>query len=262
MRHFASVLVTGASSGIGRAIALQCARPGAVLHLTGRDLGRLEATASAGRARGAEVKAAIVDVRDAEAMAAWIGEAGPLDVVIANAGVSSGTGDGVPETHEQARVVFATNLDGVLNTAFPAMEAMARQPTGPDGVRGRIAVIASIAAFVPAPGAPSYCASKAAVDAWTVATAPIARRRGVQLTSVCPGYVRTPMTAGNRFRMPGLMDPDRLARVALASIAAGRVRVVYPGWLGAAARLVGLLPPRWSGALLSTQPGKDPEPRT
>ncbi|MBV8575165.1 MAG: SDR family NAD(P)-dependent oxidoreductase, partial [Acetobacteraceae bacterium] len=110
MRHFASVLVTGASSGIGRAIALQCARPGAVLHLTGRDLGRLEATASAGRARGAEVKAAIVDVRDAEAMAAWIGEAGPLDVVIANAGVSSGTGDGVPETHEQARLVFATNL--------------------------------------------------------------------------------------------------------------------------------------------------------
>ena len=126
-------------------------------------------------------------------------------------------------------------------------------------------MIASIAAFVPAPGAPSYCASKAAVDSWTVATAPVARRRGIQITSVCPGYVRTAMTARNRFPMPGLMEPDRMARAALAGIAAGRVRVVHPWWLGAAARLVGTLPPRWSGALLSTQPGKDagphPEPR-
>ena len=111
----------------------------------------------------------------------------------------------------QARAIFATNLDGVLNTVLPAMELMARQPPGVDGLRGRIAVVASIAAFVAAPGAPAYCASKAAVDAWAVATAPAARARGIALTSVCPGYVRTPMTASNRFPMPGLMDADRAA---------------------------------------------------
>jgi NAD(P)-dependent dehydrogenase (short-subunit alcohol dehydrogenase family) len=213
--------------------------------------------AAACHARGAEARTAILDVRDADAMAAWIAGAGRLDLVVANAGVSAGTGDGASETHAQARALFATNLDGVLNTAFPAMEVMQRQAPGPDGLRGRIAVVASIAAFVPAPGAPSYCASKAAVDSWAVGTASVAPRRGIQLTSICPGYVRTAMTARNRFLMPGLTEPDRMARAALAGIAAGRVRVGYPWWLGAAARLVGTLPPRWSGALLSMQPGKD-----
>jgi NAD(P)-dependent dehydrogenase (short-subunit alcohol dehydrogenase family) len=258
--HFGSVLVTGASSGIGRAIALECARPGAVLHLSGRDAARLEATAACCRERGADARPVILDVRDAEAMTAWIGGAGRLDLAVANAGVSAGTGDGGPETHAQARALFATNLGGVLNTAFPALTAMEQQVPGPDGVRGRIAVVASIAAFVPAPGAPSYCASKAAVDAWAVATALIARQRGIQLTSICPGYVRTAMTARNRFAMPGLMDPERAARAALAGVAAGRVRVVFPRWLGAAARLTGMLPPKWSGALLSMQPGKDANP--
>jgi short-subunit dehydrogenase len=98
------------------------------------------------------------------------------------------------------------------------------------------------------------------VDAWAVATAPIAKRRGIQLTSLCPGYVRTAMTARNSFAMPGLMDPERAARIALAGIARGRVRVVFPRWLGAAARLVGTLPPKWSGALLSMQPGKEANP--
>ena len=117
-------------------------------------------------------------MRDAAAMAAWIAGAGRLDLVVANAGISAGTVDGSPESPAQTRAIFATNLDGALNTVLPAMAAMARQAPGPDGVRGRIAVMASIAAFVAVPGAASYCASKAAVDAWTVATARGARGRG------------------------------------------------------------------------------------
>ena len=135
MRGFGSVLLTGASSGIGRAMALECARPGALLHLSGRDPLRLEAAASACRARGAEARTATLDVRDGDAMAAWIAGAGRLDLVVANAGVSAGTGDGAPETHAQARALFATNLDGVLNTAFPALAAMQGQTPGPDGLR-------------------------------------------------------------------------------------------------------------------------------
>ena len=107
-------------------------------------------------------------------MAEWIAGAGPLDLVVANAGISAGTGgrggDRL-ETEAQVRTVFAVNLDGMLNTVLPALAAMQSQPSGPDGVRGRIAVVASIAALVPAPGAPAYCASKAAVDCWTVAAA-------------------------------------------------------------------------------------------
>jgi NAD(P)-dependent dehydrogenase (short-subunit alcohol dehydrogenase family) len=193
-------------------------------------------------------------------MASWISVAGRLDVVIANAGISAGTGGGVPETPAQTRLLVETNLLGVLNTVEPALAAMRAQAPGPDGLRGRIAVISSIAAFVPAPGAPTYCATKSAVDAWTVATAAVAARDGVALTSVCPGYIRTPMTAGNRFPMPGLMDADRAAAITLRAVARGRRRVVFPWWLGLAARLVGALPPRLSTALLGRPEGKAPLP--
>lgn len=260
MTRFGSVLITGASSGLGRAIALACAGRDTMLSLSGRDSSRLEETASGCRARGADVRAVVLDVRDADAMAAWVTGAGHLDLVIANAGVSAGTGRNAPETPAQTRAILETNLGGVLNTALPALEVMQAQTPGRDGVRGRIGVIASIAAFIPAPGAPAYCASKAAVDAWAVGTAPSARRRGIQLTSICPGYVRTPMTARNRFPMPGIMGAERAAEIALAGIASGRVRVVFPRWLAMTARLVALLPPRTAGALLATQPGKEAAP--
>ena len=257
MTRYAYVLITGASSGIGAALALECAAPGVVLHLSGRDAARLEATAAACRARGAEVRARVLDAIDAAAMADWISQAGRLDLVVANAGISAGTGDGRAESAAQVSAIFGTNLGGVLNTVLPAMAAMAAQPAGPDGLRGRIAVVASIAAFLAAPGAPAYCASKAAVDAWTVGSIPSARARGIGLASICPGYVRSAMTAPNRFPMPGLMDADRAARIILRGIAAGRRRVVFPWWMGVAARLLGLLPLAWSAQLLAIAPGKE-----
>ena len=112
------------------------------------------------------------------------------------------------------------------------MTVMADQPADAGGVRGRIAAIASIAAFAPVPHAPAYCASKAAVDFWMVAGAADARRRGIVLTSVCPGYVRSGMTTHNDFPMPGLMDADSAARIILRGVAAGRTRVVFPWWIG------------------------------
>lgn len=254
MHRFRSALITGASSGIGQALALVLAAPGVTLHLSGRDAARLGVVADACRARDATVVPEVVDVRDAAAMATWIGDAGPLDLVVANAGISASTSGHAPENPAQTRAIFATNLDGVLNTVLPAMEAMANQPPGPNGIRGHIAVIASIAAFVAGPGAPAYCASKAAVDAWTVASAYGARRQGIGLTSVCPGYVRSGMTAGNRFPMPGLMDAERAARIILRGVVAGRVRVAFPWWMALAARLAGLLPQRLLGAVMPTQP--------
>jgi len=129
-------------------------------------------------------------------MADWIGAVGNLDLVVANAGISAGSPDGRPENAAQTRAIFAVNLDGVLNTVLPAMGRMAQQQPDADGIRGRIAAIASIAAFVAAPGSPAYCASKAAVDRWMVATAPAARRNGIVLTSICPGFIGTAMTEG------------------------------------------------------------------
>jgi NAD(P)-dependent dehydrogenase (short-subunit alcohol dehydrogenase family) len=261
LTQYSSALITGASSGIGAALAVACAAPGTTLHLGGRHAGRLAAVADQCRGRGAAVHARVIDVRDRPAMAAWIGAAGHLDLVVANAGIGGGIDDGLPEPADQVRAIFAANLDGALNTALPALAAMLRQAPAADGVRGRIAVVASMAAFVPAPGAPSYCAAKAALDAWTVATATPARRHGVRLTSVCPGYVRTAMTAANRFPMPGLMDAERAAAIILRGVGAGRMRIAFPWWMALGARLFAALPPCLSGALLDTQPGKAGLPR-
>ena len=243
---FTHVLLTGASSGIGRALAVALAGPGVTLHLGGRDEGRLQAVAAQCLAKGAVVHPRIVSVTDAGGMDEWIENAGPLDLVIANAGISGGTGGkagGTIENAAQTRAIFATNLTGALNTVLPTLEKMSSQPPGMDGWRGQIACIASIAAFIALPQSPSYCAAKAALDRWTVATAPQARRAGIKLVSVCPGYVRTPMTCANQFPMPGLVTAERAADLVARGLESGQARVVFPRWFGFFTKMSGLLPP-------------------
>jgi NADP-dependent 3-hydroxy acid dehydrogenase YdfG len=252
---FTHILLTGASSGIGRALALALSAPGITLHLGGRDPGRLEDVALQCRAKGATALPRALSVTDAAAMSDWIGSAGPLDLVIANAGISGGTA-GTVENEAQTRAIFATNVDGMLNTVLPAMAVMALQPPDAAGVRGRIAVVASIAAFLPGPGAPAYCASKAAVDAWGVGTAPSARNQGIRMTSLCPGFIETPMTATNAFPMPGLMSADRAAGLMLRAIRRGATRYAFPDWIAAGARLAALLPAEWRDAIARRFPAK------
>jgi NAD(P)-dependent dehydrogenase (short-subunit alcohol dehydrogenase family) len=256
---FRHVLLTGASSGIGRALAVALAAPGVTLHLGGRDLARLEAVAAECRAKGAIAEPRALSVTDGAAMGAWIEHAGPLDLVIANAGISGGTAGqagGTVENAAQTRAIFAINLDGMLNTVLPAMAAMALQPPDAAGLRGRIAVVASVAAFLPGPGAPAYCASKAAVDSWVVGTAPSARRMGIRMTSLCPGFIETPMTAGNDFPMPGIMSAERAAGLMLRAIRLDMTRYAFPGWIAAGARLAALLPAEWREAIASRFPAK------
>ncbi len=254
-----SVLITGASSGIGRALAEALAAPGVALHLSGRDAARLGEAEASCAARGASIRPRVLDVRDREAMRDWVAAAGPLDLVVANAGVSAGTG-GRTEPPDQARAVFDTNVGGVLNTVLPALDAMAAQPPGPDGVRGRIAVIASVAAFIGVGGAPSYCASKAAVQTWAEALDASERRRGIRLHAVCPGYVRTAMTLGNRFPMPMVISAEDAARRTLAGIARGQTRIAYPFPVYAAARAVGALPSGLRAAIFNRLPAKGAAP--
>jgi NAD(P)-dependent dehydrogenase (short-subunit alcohol dehydrogenase family) len=249
------VLLTGASSGIGRALALALAAPGVTLHLGGRDEGRLRAVAADCAAKGATALPRAIPVTDAAAMSDWIESAGPLDLVIANAGISGGTA-GTVENEAQTRAIFATNLDGMLNTVLPAMAVMALQPPDAKGVRGRIAVVASVAAFLPGPGAPAYCASKAAVDSWVVGTAPSARSQGIRMMSLCPGFIETPMTASNAFPMPGIMSADRAAMLMLRAIRLEMTRYAFPGWIAGGARLAALMPADWRDAIARRFPAK------
>lgn len=250
-----SILITGASAGLGAALAVECAAPGIILHLSARDAARLAATIQACEAKGAAVHPVGLDVRDAPGMAAWINGAGRLDLVIANAGIGAGTGDGF-EAPETARDIFDTNVTGVLNTALPAITAMAGQVPGVDGLRGRVAVIASLAAFVAGPTAPAYCASKAAIQRWAEARDATERRRGIRLHAICPGFIRTAITDRNAFPMPGLMEPAQAARLTLAGIRAGRLRVAYPWPIYAISRITGAIPPGWRNRMMLRLPPK------
>ena len=125
-----TALITGASSGIGAALAEALAANGVTLHLSGRDAARLEAVAETCRKRGAVANSAVLDVRDADAMAAWIRASGQLDLVVANAGISGRSRDGGPENADLTRAIFDINLNGVLNTVLPALDVMAGQTAG------------------------------------------------------------------------------------------------------------------------------------
>lgn len=248
-----SILVTGGSSGLGEALALELAAPGIALAITGQDSERLAGVAARCEAKGAKVRAVCIDVRDRAAMAALVSEIereAPLDLVVANAGISAGTG-GAGETPEQTRRIFAVNVEGVFNTVEPALAAMAARQ------RGQIAIVSSLAAFRGMPGAPAYCASKAAVRVWGEALRADWEAQGIRVNVVCPGFVVTRMTARNAFHMPLLMPADRAARIVLAGLAKNSGRIAFPLRMYAAARLLAALPGFAIDPLLRRLPRKN-----
>jgi NAD(P)-dependent dehydrogenase (short-subunit alcohol dehydrogenase family) len=254
MRAPMSVLMTGASSGIGAALAVAYAREGIMLALGGRDMARLEAVAARCRALGARVSAVRVDVTDPAATAAWVAAA-DADLVIANAGISAGTG-GEGESDAQVRRIFAVNVDGVFNTIHPAIAVMRKRPLGAEGTRGQIAIMSSLAGFRGFAGAPAYCASKAAVKVYGEALRPDLAAEGIGLSVICPGYVRSPMTAENDFPMPFLMDAGRAAEIIRRGLARNAARIAFPWPMYWAAWLCGALPPSWLDATMRRLPRK------
>ncbi len=251
-RAIASIVITGASSGIGAALALAYAAPGVALGLTGRDPARLEATAMQCRAQGALVEAGVVDATDRAAMAGWLAgfdAVHPADLVIANAGISAGTGLG-GETEEQARRIFAVNLDGVLNTLYPALAAMRRRG------HGQVAVMASLAGFRGVPGAPAYCASKAAVRVLGESLRGELAGQGIGVSVICPGFVKSGMTAGNPFPMPFLMETDRAAEHIKRRLARNQGRIAFPWPMAAAVWLLMALPSGLVDRLVALTPRK------
>ena len=252
MRDPRSILITGASSGIGEALASAYAAPGVRLALGGRDAGRLEAVAAGCRARSAEVAAVVIDVTDRAAMARWLEDcerARPIDLVIANAGIGAGTEEGA-ESEAQTRDIFAVNLDGVLNTVLPLIPRFLARG------RGQIALMSSLASFRGFPGAPTYCASKAALRVWGEGLRGDLRSRGVEVSVICPGFVVSRMTARNKFRMPFLMPADRAAAIVRRGLSRDRGRIAFPFPMYFAVWLAGTLPPILTDPLFWRLPKK------
>lgn len=252
MKNPKSILITGASSGIGAALAALYANPGVTLALSGRNQNRLDIVAAKCRALGANVSTRIVDVSDPVLMQEWIAGADatrPLDLVIANAGVSLPHG---PD-HDLARHTadtFAINVEGVFNTVHPALQMMRPREAG------QIAIMSSIAGFHGLPSSPAYSTSKAAVKAYGEALRGLYKAKGIEINVICPGFVVSPMTDKNRFPMPFLMPVERAALIIRRGLRANRGRIAFPLAMTAVVRLLQLLPESWLEKLLNRAPHK------
>lgn len=256
------ILITGASSGIGAALAETYAAAGVTLHLGGRDGSRLEAVAMRCRGRGAVTEARVQDVTDAPGMARWIADAfsaGPLDLVIANAGISGegAIGPGAePGEPGQAGTILATNLIGVINTVYPALERMLDPTAPPPAAQPQIAIMSSLAGFRGMPTAPAYCSSKAALVTFADTLRCAVARRGIAVSVICPGFIETPMTAANDFPMPFLMTGERAARIIRRGLERRRTRITFPRRLAAALWLFNAMPRALSDRVLGRFHGK------
>ncbi len=248
------IAITGASSGLGAALARAYAAPGVLLSLQGRNRARLDAVAADVERLGARATVRVGNVTDAEDMKEWLTGCDalqPLDLVIANAGISAGTGRGA-ESAAQANAIFATNVTGVLNTVHPVIPPMRERKSG------QIAIMASLAGFRGLSGAPSYGASKAAVRVYGEALRGALARHGIMVNVICPGFVKTPMTDVNRFPMPFLMTPERAAAIIKRGLEKNRPRIAFPWPMYALVWLFSILPLRLTDAATALLPSKKP----
>jgi NAD(P)-dependent dehydrogenase (short-subunit alcohol dehydrogenase family) len=248
------VFVTGASSGIGAALAQEYAARGAVLGLLGRRADALHALAASLPASSTHHIYA-VDVTDHAALAAaaldFIAREGGADIVIASAGVSAGTLTERPGDLCQFAEIFAVNVTATVATFAPFIEPMKRA-AGPR----RLVAIGSVAGIRGMKGAGAYCASKSAVHTYAESLRLELQPHGIRVVTIAPGYIDTPMTRHNRFPMPFLMPADRFAAAAARAIDAGRRYRVIPWPMGIVAKLLRLLPNVLFDALFAHAPTK------
>ena len=244
------VFITGASSGIGAALAREYAARGAILGLLGRRSDALHALPFS-----ADHHIYTVDVTDHAALAAaaadFIAREGGADIVIASAGVSAGTLTERPGDLSQFAEIFAINVTATVATFAPFVETMKRD-TGPR----RLVAIGSVAGIRGMKGAGAYCASKSAVHTYAESLRLELQPHGIRVVTIAPGYIDTPMTRQNRFPMPFLMPVDRFAAAAARAIDAGTSYRVIPWPMGVVAKILRLLPNVLFDALFAHAPTK------
>jgi len=252
MTSFKNILITGASSGIGQALAIYYAEHGAEhLFLSGRNKERLENVAEKCRYRGIKVDTKVLDVTDKDSLKQWIEESdqkAPLNLVFANAGVSTGE-----ETCEHIYNTFNTNIFGVLNTITPALEIFEKRK---DNSKKAVVITASIAGYHGLPACPSYSATKACVKAYGEALRERFKPKGIQISVVCPGFVRSRITDKNTCPMPFFMEADKAASIIAHRVEKNVGLIAFPFAMRLAVYFLSILPNCISGLIYGKLPHK------
>ncbi len=245
------VVITGASSGIGAALAHEYARRGATLGLLAR---RAEALQELLRELPCPVSIYPADVRDAAAVSAaardFQARHGGADIVIASAGVSVGTLTERAQDRDVFQEIFDINVMGMVNTFAPFIASMR------DAGAGTLVGIASVAGFRGLPGSGAYSASKAAAITYLESLRVELRGSGIAVVTLCPGYIATPMTQKNPYRMPFLLQPEQAAPRMVRAIARRPRMVVIPWQMGVVAAVLKLLPRPLYDVLFARAPRK------
>jgi short-subunit dehydrogenase len=247
-----NILISGAGSGIGHALAIAYSKSGINLFLCGRNQEKLHATKILCEELKANVLLKILDVKDEIATKNWIEEIEKnyeLDLVIANAGISAGTASGT-ESFSQVQEIFSTNLNGVLNLIHPVIEKMKTRK------KGQIALVSSLAGFRGLPSSPAYSGSKAAVRVYGEALRGNLGKFGIKVNVICPGYIKTPMTDVNEFPMPFLMSAEKCAAIIKRGLEKNKSRIAFPFALYFVVWLATLLSPKITDPLFAKLPGK------
>ncbi len=251
-KNIKNILITGASSGIGEALALTYAQNGAQnLFLSGRNAERLQKIVQKCQKFGCTVEGKIIDVADKKAMEKWINECeqkAPLNLVFANAGVSTGE-----ETPENIYNTFNTNVMGVLNTVTPTVELYKKRQNGSEKI---IAITASIAGYHGLSACPSYSASKACVKAYGEALRNSLRDENIAVSVICPGFVRSRITDKNTCPMPFFMEADKAAGIIYKGIQKNVGLIAFPLPMRFGVWLLSILPNCLSDFIYSRLPHK------
>lgn len=234
-----TIVITGASGGIGSALATELAAPGRRLLLAGRDAGKLEACATAARDRGAEAEVLAAAVEDPafEAGLAAFDAKDPVDLLIVNAGVKTGNRQGIEDPVEMERII-QVNLTGAMRTVQAVLPAMT------DRGRGQIALVGSLAARSPHADLLSYSATKAGIHAYAAALRRNLVGTGVDVSLIVPGFVKTPMTDRHLGPTPMALTPEQAARIIAKGLARRRPVIAFPRLLMMLVGLSRLLPIR------------------
>ncbi len=234
-----NTVVTGASSGIGEALAYACAARGERLFLCGRNAERLQAVVEKCRQAGAEdVEGKVLDVTDLGAVQAWLkacDEKAPLERVFSNAGVATGV-----ESEENIRRTFETNVGGNLNVVLETLKLF-RGEAKPRR-RKQILLTASIAGYGPLKSCPSYAATKSCVKTWGLSLRGALKKEGIEVSVICPGFVRSRITDANTCPMPFFMEADKAARIILGRADRNVGLIAFPWPMRLATWALAILP--------------------
>ena len=245
------VFITGASSGIGQALAQHYAKEGAIIGLVAR---RADLLVALQESLPTETAIYALDVRDAEALEQaaldFIARFGATDVVIANAGVSASTLTENKDDIKTFQAVIDINLLGMVHTFQPFIQFMKQAG------KGSLVGIASVAGIRGLPGASAYSASKAAVISYLESLRVELSPNGISVTTIAPGYIKTPMTDINEYAMPFLMAPDVAAKKFAQAIAKKSRFIVIPWQMGCLTHLMRFLPPRFWDYVMKHAPRK------